>query len=30
MSDYMGYEDLARSYFVRIDLIQYVNLNYYL
>ena len=30
MNDYMGYEDLARSYFVRIDLVRYVNLNGYL
>ena len=26
----MGYEDLDRSYFVRIDLVRYVNLNDYL
>ena len=30
MSDYMVYEDLARSYFVRIDLVRYVNVNDYL
>ena len=28
MIDYMGYEDLVRSYFGRIDLVRYVNLNY--